>query len=156
MLRELGIEDMVSLCLQPGKRTFLVSSHETAVAHHVCGEDGGKPSLDAILDHYATPSSFGSWSPHGAEDHRRRELSPVCAGHGPRELRLFIAGRSIGADNVPIGPVSIPSRRIGLDRQSLEGAATLDLGIVTICGEFGNSCRIMFRETLAARIVRLA
>jgi hypothetical protein len=68
----------------------------------------------------------------------------------------FFSGRSIGADNEPIGAVSTPCRRIGLDRQSLEGAATLDLGIVTICGEFGNSYRIMFRETVTARIVRLA
>ena len=39
-----------------------------------------------------------------------------------------------------LAPVSIPCRRIG--RQSLAGAATLDLGIVTTCSEFGNSCRI--------------
>ena len=43
------------LSLDWDERRLLVGPHESAVADHIGGEDGGEPALDALLGHEAFP-----------------------------------------------------------------------------------------------------
>ena len=42
------------------ERAFLVRTHEPAVAGHIGGQDGGKPTLDLIDDHGVFPTGIAS------------------------------------------------------------------------------------------------
>ena len=53
------------MSLQLGVRAFLVHAHETAVAGHVCSQNGGEPSLQAFATQ-STPPDRGQFTPRVA------------------------------------------------------------------------------------------
>src|SRR5579863_6900777 len=59
MFRDLRVDQLAAVRLQARERALLVGTHETAVAGHVCGEDGGKLAFGALRRHGETSLSYG-------------------------------------------------------------------------------------------------
>ena len=48
---DLGIDQFLAMCFQLSKGSLFVNAHQPAVASNVGRQNGGKPPLDAGLDH---------------------------------------------------------------------------------------------------------
>jgi hypothetical protein len=59
MFLDLGIGQLAPECLQPGEGSVFVRAHETRVASHIGGENGGQPAFDAFR------GQSGPLQPHG-------------------------------------------------------------------------------------------
>jgi hypothetical protein len=57
VLRDFGVDQLLPVCLQPLKRTFLVSADEPAVARHVGGQYRCQLAFDALGRHRETSLS---------------------------------------------------------------------------------------------------
>jgi hypothetical protein len=68
MFFDFRIDQRLQMPLQLGVRAFLVHAHETAIAGHVCSENGGEPSLQALATQ-STPPDRGQFTVASSECH---------------------------------------------------------------------------------------
>jgi hypothetical protein len=75
MFLDLGIGQLAPECLQPGEGSVFVRAHETRVAGHIGGENGGQPAFDAFRGQSGAPLPHGlnRLSASGAHSNGKRE-----------------------------------------------------------------------------------
>jgi hypothetical protein len=73
MLGDLGLDDLLAQCFEPGVRAGLVLAHEPTVADHVGGEDRGELAFELLRSHRR--GSLGATSPD------LRTLRASCIGN---------------------------------------------------------------------------
>jgi hypothetical protein len=59
VLLNFGIGHLPPKRLQPPERSFLVGTHQSAVARHIGSENGGQPAFDAFRGQSGTPQPHG-------------------------------------------------------------------------------------------------
>ena len=55
MLGNMRFDDFFAVGLELGKRSRLISAHQTAIADDICAEDGGESTFFSLRGHWSSP-----------------------------------------------------------------------------------------------------